>query len=347
MPNRTFLANKAIAIAWHKEQELVKIGKGTRNWTSKQQKDILEKGKAYDENGKAFQGQHMKSVETYPEYQSDPNNIQFLTLEEHLAAHGGSWLNPTNWYYDPETKERTIFKSDELIPCRFIELSQPIIPIQANEKSEISSQTIYCEQPQIPESKSEKQPSNNSQTNDTYASNKERWEAEFAKEQEAERKKRNSHWYTRLFDNTLKPRGIKILKDLENPNSAINKLTEVAKNVCFNVLESFQNNTEEKTHYKEGLKEDSKLSTDNKESVTEIKDAGSVSDMTTNQTDSESKEPQEKEYPKERKSPKRHMVNPQKPRRYGSEFKVQTPYVRGEKKEKTDNCEDAENEDDE
>ena len=97
--------NKAIRLAWEREQELVSEGKGTRDWSQEQQKDILnpEKGKAYDENGRAFEGQHMKSAAEYPEYQGDPNNIQFLTREEHLEAHKGSWQNLTNWYYNPET----------------------------------------------------------------------------------------------------------------------------------------------------------------------------------------------------------------------------------------------------
>ena len=61
--------NKAVRRAWIKEQELVQEGQGTREWTPEQQKDILEKGRAYDENGKAFEGQHMKSAEQYPKYQ--------------------------------------------------------------------------------------------------------------------------------------------------------------------------------------------------------------------------------------------------------------------------------------
>ena len=78
MSRRTAESNKAILAAWNKEQELVQEGKGTREWTPQQQQDILDKGKAYDEDGVSFQGQHMKSVEKYPEYQGDPENIQFL-----------------------------------------------------------------------------------------------------------------------------------------------------------------------------------------------------------------------------------------------------------------------------
>ena len=96
MSRRTAESNKAILAAWNKEQELVQEGKGTREWTRKQQQDILEKGKAYDEDGVAFQGQHMKSAEMYPEYQGAPGNIQFLTRAEHLEAHNGNWRNPTD-----------------------------------------------------------------------------------------------------------------------------------------------------------------------------------------------------------------------------------------------------------
>ncbi len=129
MSERTSKANNAIRLAWENERKLVMEGKGTRNWIPDQQKDILEYGKAYDENGKAFQGQHMKSVEKYPEFQGDPENIQFLTAQEHLEAHHGSWKNSTNWRYDPETKEYFDFGEEKYIPCPVIELSDPIVKI--------------------------------------------------------------------------------------------------------------------------------------------------------------------------------------------------------------------------
>ena len=119
--------NRAIRKAWEREQQLVQEGKGTRDWTKEQQKDILDpdKGKAYDDQGRAFEGQHMKSAAEYPEYQGDPDNIQFLTRDEHLEAHKGSWQNPTNWYYDPITKEFIDFADGGLIPCEVILLSEP------------------------------------------------------------------------------------------------------------------------------------------------------------------------------------------------------------------------------
>ena len=132
--------NKAIRLAWERERELVLQGKGTRDWSLDQQKDILDpdKGKAYDENGRAFEGQHMKSVAEYPEYQGDPNNIQFLTREEHLAAHKGSWQNPTNWYYNPETKEFVDFGENGPIPCKVISLGEPL-QISIIDRQETSS----------------------------------------------------------------------------------------------------------------------------------------------------------------------------------------------------------------
>lgn len=127
MSRRTAESNKAILAAWNKEQELVQEGKGTREWTPQQQQDILEKGKAYDDNGKAFEGQHMKSAEMYPEYQGEPGNIQFLTRAEHLEAHDGNWQNPTNWYFNPVTKEKFDFGDGPFIPCEIIQLPEPII----------------------------------------------------------------------------------------------------------------------------------------------------------------------------------------------------------------------------
>ena len=90
MSRRTAEAHKAIEAAWQNEQQLVREGKGTRDWTPEQQQDILNIGKAYDGDGKAFEGHHMKSVEKYPDYQGNPENIQFLTRSEHCEAHNGN-----------------------------------------------------------------------------------------------------------------------------------------------------------------------------------------------------------------------------------------------------------------
>ncbi len=132
MSRRTAEASKAIRLAWEREQELVREGKGTRDWTEEEQKAILnlDKGKAYDEDGKAFEGHHMKSAEAYPEYQGNLENIQFLTRTEHTRAHGG-WQKPTNGYYDYATGITYDFDEDGFTPCKIIELSNPVITIDA------------------------------------------------------------------------------------------------------------------------------------------------------------------------------------------------------------------------
>ncbi|MEL1136561.1 teneurin-3 [Desulfitobacterium sp. THU1] len=127
MSKRTSAANKAIALAWSKEQKLVREGKGTRDWTPEQQQDILDRGKAYGDDGKAFEGHHMKSAEKYPEYQGDLENIQFLSRTEHFTAHDGNFQTPTNGYYNPTTGETSDFGLDKYEPCEILELSEPII----------------------------------------------------------------------------------------------------------------------------------------------------------------------------------------------------------------------------
>lgn len=126
MSSRTAAASRAIREAWENEKRLVLEGKGTRDWTDEHQKQIKERGKAYDDRGLAFEGQHMKSVSAYPEYQDDPRNIQLLSREEHLAAHGGSWTNQTNGYYDPVLKTMSHFGHGPPHPCPEAPLTNPL-----------------------------------------------------------------------------------------------------------------------------------------------------------------------------------------------------------------------------
>ena len=65
----------------------------------------------------------------YPEYQGDPGNIQFLTRAEHLEAHNGNWRNPTNWYFNPVTKEKIDFGDGPFIPCKIISLPEPAVKL--------------------------------------------------------------------------------------------------------------------------------------------------------------------------------------------------------------------------
>ena len=134
MANRNSTSDKAIREAWSRERDLVLEGRGTRDWTPQEQYDIITRGKAYDENGKAFEGHHMKSAEMHPEYQADPDNIQFLTRDEHYDAHGGDFRNETNGYYDPETGITTELEDDEVVPAPVNELSDPIFEEEATEE---------------------------------------------------------------------------------------------------------------------------------------------------------------------------------------------------------------------
>ena len=146
MSNRTAQANKAVEAAWINEQQRVLAGKGTRDWNLRQQQDIIDRGKAYDDDGRAFQGHHMKSVEKYPEYQGNPDNIQFLSRAEHKQAHFGDYHIPTNGMYDPKSGETLAFPESELIPCDVIDLSDPVIVVKnpAESKPEhIASEKSY------------------------------------------------------------------------------------------------------------------------------------------------------------------------------------------------------------
>lgn len=134
MSNRTANANKAITARWAEEQRLVNEGKGTRDWTPDQQRDIVDRGKAYDDNGKAFEGHHMKSVEKYPDYQGDLGNIQFLSRPEHSSAHNGSFQNPTNGYFNPFTGETVDFGDNKYKLCEIITLSDPVVVLNSTSK---------------------------------------------------------------------------------------------------------------------------------------------------------------------------------------------------------------------
>lgn len=96
---------RAVKEAWDREKNLVSNGKGTVDWTREQQRELFEKGHV-----SGYEGQHMKSVNEYPEYAGCVDNIQLLSHEEHLAAHNCSELSekkgyhsPTNGYYDVKT----------------------------------------------------------------------------------------------------------------------------------------------------------------------------------------------------------------------------------------------------
>ncbi len=82
----------AVKKAWKQETKMVKsTGKGTRDWTKGEAKQLLNNGKV-----KGYQGHHINSVKGSPLLAGNPNNIRFLTPQEHLFTHGGNWRNPTS-----------------------------------------------------------------------------------------------------------------------------------------------------------------------------------------------------------------------------------------------------------
>lgn len=89
--------SSAVKKAWKAEvEQVILTGKGSRDWTAEQIDELLTTGKV-----KGYVGHHMKSVKGYPELAGDPTNIQFLTRQEHLLAHGGNWHNITHGRYVP------------------------------------------------------------------------------------------------------------------------------------------------------------------------------------------------------------------------------------------------------
>ena len=117
---------KAVANAWKKEKSLVCGGLGTRDWSQKEQKEILSKGKAT-----GYEGHHMKSVDGHNSRAGDANNIQFLNRKEHLAAHNGNFHNNTNGFYNHKTGEMYSFgRNKPSIETK--KLSDPLSPKQVD-----------------------------------------------------------------------------------------------------------------------------------------------------------------------------------------------------------------------
>lgn len=87
---------EAVKKAWKAEADNVRNGGSgiTRTWTASQQNELLSTGKV-----SGFVGHHIKNVSDHLNLAGDPNNIQFLTRTEHLAAHFGNWRNTTEEFF--------------------------------------------------------------------------------------------------------------------------------------------------------------------------------------------------------------------------------------------------------
>lgn len=87
------LRDNAVREAWKYEQKNVELGGDgiTHSWTDTEKRELIETGRV-----SGYDGHHINDVSTYPEMQADPNNITFLTKEEHILAHNGNFNNSTN-----------------------------------------------------------------------------------------------------------------------------------------------------------------------------------------------------------------------------------------------------------
>lgn len=91
-PGDDSLRNQGVSLAWKYEQAEVQMGgKGSSDWTDVQRQEILDRGRV-----RGAEGHHINSVGEHASQQANPDNIKFMkNREEHRAAHGGDWKNPT------------------------------------------------------------------------------------------------------------------------------------------------------------------------------------------------------------------------------------------------------------
>ena len=145
----TSIRQKAVRDAWAREKQLVLEGKGTRNWTVAQQAELIKYGSI-----SGFEGQHMLNVANYPEHAGNPDNIQFLTYEEHFyGAHGGDFHNETNGRFDPETGRMIEYANGELPATRIINLTDRYDPSQYDLTTLLGREQGYNRREDIRESR--------------------------------------------------------------------------------------------------------------------------------------------------------------------------------------------------
>ena len=91
--NLKYLHQKAVREAWKEGKELIeKTGRGTRDWTKKEVKQLKQTGKV-----KGYEGHQINSVAQHPEHAGDPNNVEFLKgRSEHLEKHNRNFKTPTS-----------------------------------------------------------------------------------------------------------------------------------------------------------------------------------------------------------------------------------------------------------
>lgn len=110
----------AVSKAWSRERSQVLQSRGSRNWSQKEQREIIATGRCH-----GYEGQHMLSVKSHPEHAGNEKNIQFLTHKEHFQAHGGNWRNDANGRFNLRTQKVDTFDG-ELPGINYRKLSDPL-----------------------------------------------------------------------------------------------------------------------------------------------------------------------------------------------------------------------------
>ena len=118
--NTDYKRRCAVSKAWANERQQVLNSKGSRNWSQKEQVEIIRTGRCH-----GYRGHHMLSVKAHPEQAMNENDIQFLTQKEHFKAHGGNWKNDADGRYNLRTgKVKAFDKGKPYVNYR--QLSDPI-----------------------------------------------------------------------------------------------------------------------------------------------------------------------------------------------------------------------------
>ena len=133
--------SKGVREAWKNEKALVEQGRGTRDWSEAQQSQLMQTNRV-----EGYDGHHMKSVSTYPQHAANPNNIQFLSKQEHIELHQA--YKQTNGRYDPATKQMANFRSDELRAPQSKVLAQPVKNNAFTQATAVQNQTNPTQQAQ-------------------------------------------------------------------------------------------------------------------------------------------------------------------------------------------------------
>ena len=132
--------SRGVRQAWERERAYVAKGMGTRNWTQDEQKELLETGRV-----SGYEAHHMSSVSKDPQNADNPDNIQFLTHDEHLAAHDGNYQNAAKGYYDPDTGKTHSFDKEGIKAVEPGALTNPLSEEDAESSYNLHAKRSYDE----------------------------------------------------------------------------------------------------------------------------------------------------------------------------------------------------------